>query len=90
KTNDIEVYMKAQDQYRELASCSNCLEWQSVRLDIKYDEKGSRNYVHTLNSTVIPTERALVAITENYLNDGGNITVPEALVPYMNGKRQIG
>ncbi|MDE1868413.1 MAG: serine--tRNA ligase [Candidatus Micrarchaeota archaeon] len=90
KTNDIEVYMKAQDTYRELASCSNCLEWQSVRLDIKYDEKGSRNYVHTLNSTVIPTERALVAITENYLNDGGTITVPEALVPYMNGKRQIG
>lgn len=90
RKNDVEVYMKGQGKYRELTSCSNCTDWQSVRLDIKYDEKGERRYVHTLNSTALPTTRTLVAIVENYYNEADNsITIPDVLVPYM-GKSKIG
>jgi seryl-tRNA synthetase len=89
RKNDIEVYLQGQKRYREAVSCSNCTDWQSVRLDIKYDEGGERGYVHTLNSTILATERMLVAIAENYYNsEDGTITVPEALVPYM-GKERI-
>lgn len=89
RKNDIELYLYGQKTYREIASCSNCTDWQSVRLDIKYDDKNERKYVHTLNCTAIPTTRALVAITENFVNEDGTITVPDALVPYM-GKKKIG
>ncbi|MDE1833629.1 MAG: serine--tRNA ligase [Candidatus Micrarchaeota archaeon] len=89
KSYDIEVYMPSSGEYRELTSCSNFTDWQSMRLDIKYDEAGERQYVHALNATAIPTSRALVFIAENYLNSDGSITVPEALVPYM-GKSRIG
>ena len=83
KKNDIEAYMPSQGRYREVVSCSNCTDWQAMRLDIKYDDKDGRHYVHTLNSTAIATTRTMVAIIENYLNDDGSITVPKALVPYM-------
>lgn len=89
RKNDLEIYMYGQKKYRELCSCSNCTDWQSVRLDIKYDDKNERNYVHTLNSTLLPTTRTMVAIAENYLNENGTITIPDALVPYM-GKKTIG
>ncbi len=89
KKYDLEAYLPGQDAYREMVSCSNCTDWQSLRLNIKYDEKGERNYVHTLNSTAIATNRTIVAIVENYYNEDGTITVPEALVPYM-GKSRIG
>ncbi len=89
RKNDVEVYMYGQKKYREICSCSNCTDWQSVRLDIKYEEKGERKYAHTLNSTLIPTTRTLVAIAENYLNEDGTITIPDVLVPYM-GKDTIG
>ena len=89
RKNDIEVWMPSQKDYREVVSCSNCTDWQSIRLDIKYDEKGERKYAHTLNSTAVATTRTLVAIVENYSNDDGTITVPDALVPYM-GKSVIG
>ncbi len=89
KKYDLEAYMPAQGRYREMVSCSNCTDWQSMRLDIKYDEGGERKYVHTLNSTAIATNRTMVAIVENYLNDDGTITVPDALVPFM-GKDRIG
>ncbi len=89
KKYDLEAYMPAQGRYREMVSCSNCTDWQSMRLDIKYDEGGERKYVHTLNSTAIATNRTMVAIAENYLNEDGTITVPDALVPYM-GKDRIG
>ncbi len=92
KKNDIEAYMPGQGKYREVVSCSNCTDWQSLRLDIKYDENGERKYAHTLNSTAIATTRAIVAIVENYYNGDGTITVPKALVPYMHkdmiGKKQ--
>jgi seryl-tRNA synthetase len=89
KKNDVEGWFPSQGQYRELTSASNCTDWQSMRLDIKYDEGNERKYVHTLNATGIAIERALAAIVENYYNDDGTITVPEVLVPYM-GKRKIG
>jgi seryl-tRNA synthetase len=89
KKIDIEAYMPSQGTYREVVSCSNCTDWQSLRLNIRYDEDGERRFVHTLNSTAVATTRTIVAIIENYANDDGTITVPEALVPYM-GKRIIG
>ncbi len=89
KKVDIEGWMPSQNAYRELTSCSNCTDWQSARLNIKYDEKGERKYVHTLNATAVATTRTLVAIVENYVNGDGSITVPDVLVPYM-GKSQIG
>jgi len=89
KKYDLEVYMPTSGKYRELVSCSNCTDWQSMRLDIKYDEGGERKYAYTLNSTASGSiERAMVAIVENYLNDDGTITVPDVLVPYM-GKSKI-
>lgn len=84
RKNDIETYMYHQKAYRELCSCSNCTDWQSVRLDIKYEDKGERKYVHTLNSTLLATTRVLAAIAENCLGEDGTISIPEALVPYMN------
>lgn len=90
RKNDLEAYMPAQQEYREMVSCSNCTDWQALRLNVKYDDsQGKRQYAHTLNSTAIATNRTLVAIVENYYNDDGTITVPEALVKYM-GKSRIG
>ncbi|MGC8699849.1 MAG: serine--tRNA ligase [Candidatus Micrarchaeia archaeon] len=89
KKYDLEAYLPVQNRYGEMCSCSNCTDWQSLRLDIKYDEKNERKYVHTLNATAVATERAIVAIIENYANEDGTITVPDVLVPYM-GKRKIG
>jgi seryl-tRNA synthetase len=89
KTVDFECYFPGQKAYRELGSCSTAGVWQSMRLDIKYDEKGERRYVHTLNNTAISAERTLACIVENYVNKDGTIAVPEVLVPYM-GKSRIG
>jgi seryl-tRNA synthetase len=89
KKVDLEAWMPSQQAYREVTSASNCTDWQSSRLDIKYDEKGVRKYAHTLNATAIATNRTIVAIVENYTNPDGTITIPEVLVPYM-GKSKIG
>ena len=89
KKYDIEAYMPAQNEYKEVTSCSNCTDWQSLRLDIKYDEGGERKYAHTLNATGISANRAMVAIVENYAMENGKIRVPDALVKYM-GKDVIG
>jgi len=83
---DIEGWMARQGDYKELASCSNCTEWQSRRLGIRYQDKGSLRYVHTLNNTAIATSRALVAILENYQQLDGTVLVPKVLVPLMGGK----
>lgn len=88
KKYDLEAFMPAQGKYREMVSCSNCTDWQSLRLDIKYDKSGERKYVHTLNSTAIAVERAIVAIVENYAENNGTITIPDVLVKYM-GKDRI-
>jgi len=90
KKYDIEVWMPREQKYREVTSCSNCTSYQAVRLNIKYDENGERNYIHTLNSTAIATSRVLRAILENYYNEDGTVSVPEVLQPFMMGKKVIG
>lgn len=89
KTIDFEVWFPSQGAYRELASCSTAKDWQSVRLDMKYDEKNERKYVYTLNNTAISATRTTACLVENYANADGTITVPDVLVPYM-GKSRIG
>jgi seryl-tRNA synthetase len=89
KKYDLEVWMPAQNKYREIISCSNCTDYQSRRLNIKYKEKEGtppKGFVHTLNSTALATGRTIVAILENYQQEDGSIIVPEALRKYMGGK----
>lgn len=82
KTYDIEVWFPAQKAYRETASCSNCLSYQAVRTNIRYQKNKEREYVHTLNSTMVPTSRIIVAIIENFQNKDGSISIPKALQKY--------
>ncbi len=89
KKYDIEVYMPGQDKFREIVSGSNCSDWQSLRLNIKYDEEGKRSYVHTLNCTGIATTRIILGIVENNLTKDNRIKIPHVLIPYMNGKTEI-
>ena len=91
KTFDIEAWLPGQDNYRELVSCSNCTDFQSRRLGIKYRNKPHEESVltHTLNSTLTATERTLVAILENFQNEDGSITIPKVLRTYMNDQKEI-
>ncbi|MBI0022952.1 serine--tRNA ligase [Lactobacillus sp. W8172] len=90
KTYDLEVWMPAQDKYREISSCSNCTDFQARRAQIRYrDEDGKLHLAHTLNGSGLAVGRTVAAILENYQNEDGTVTVPEALVPYMNGKTKI-
>ena len=92
KKYDIEAWMPAQNAYREIVSCSNCTDYQARRLNIKYREKegeAPKGFVHTLNSTALATGRTIVAILENYQQEDGSITVPEALRKYMGGTEKI-
>ena len=90
KKYDLEAWMPAQDQYREVTSCSNVWSFQSRRLGIRYrKEDGSLDYVHTLNGTVIAFSRCLIAIMENYQNADMTVTIPEVLRNYMGGKERI-
>lgn len=90
KKYDLEAWMPAQGSFREMVSCSNCTDYQSRRLMIRYKEKQSSEpaLVHTLNSTAVTT-RALVAVVENYQESDGSIVVPKPLVPYMGGREKI-
>jgi seryl-tRNA synthetase len=92
KTYDIEAWMSGQNAYREIVSCSNCLEYQARRLGIRFRDKTSEDtrLVHTLNSTLVATERTMVAILENYQTPEGTIEVPRVLQKYMGGIREIG
>jgi seryl-tRNA synthetase len=92
KKYDLEVWMPAQERYREVVSCSNCTDYQARRLNIRYREAPhveETRYVHTLNSTAIATERTIVAIIENYQRRDGSVEIPEVLHPYMRGKTII-
>ncbi len=92
KKYDIEVWMPREERYREVVSCSNCTAYQAVRLNIKVRDPvdfTSKRYVHTLNSTAIATSRAIRAILENYQNEDGSVTIPEALRPYLYGKETL-
>jgi seryl-tRNA synthetase len=86
KKYDIEVWMPSQGRYREIVSCSNCTDWQSYRLNIRYaEEKGkpSKGFVHTLNSTAIATSRAITAIIENFQLEDGRVEIPDVLKKYL-------
>ncbi len=85
KKLDIEVWMPGQNRYREVVSCSNCTDYQSRRLRIKYREQEGKppiGFVHTLNSTAITTTRPIIAILENFQQKDGSIKIPKALVKY--------
>jgi seryl-tRNA synthetase len=92
KTYDIEVWLPGQQKYREISSCSNMWDFQARRMQARWrnPETGKPELAHTLNGSGLAVGRTLVAILENYQNADGTVTVPEALVPYMGGKTQIG
>ncbi|AEB30808.1 serine--tRNA ligase [Carnobacterium sp. 17-4] len=86
KTYDIEVWFPSQDTYREISSCSNCLDFQARRAKIRYrDSKGKIEFVHTLNGSGLAVGRTVAAILENYQQLDGSILVPTILIPYMDG-----
>ena len=90
KTYDLEVWMPAQDKYREISSCSNCTDFQARRAQIRYrDENGKLHLAHTLNGSGLAVGRTVAAILENYQNEDGSVTVPEVLRPYMHGMKVI-
>ncbi|GCF88810.1 MULTISPECIES: serine--tRNA ligase [unclassified Shewanella] len=92
KTYDIEVWLPAQNTYREISSCSNMKDFQARRMQARYRVKADNKpaLLHTLNGSGLAVGRTLVAILENYQNADGSITVPEVLRPYMGGLTQIG
>lgn len=89
KTYDIEVWIPSENTYREISSCSTCGQFQARRMSAKYKEGKEKDFVVTLNGSGLAVGRTLVAILENYQNEDGSVTIPEALVPYMRGKRVI-
>ncbi len=91
KKYDLEAWLPGQGKYREMASCSNCTSYQAVRSKIRYREKPNEptKYLHTLNSTLVATERAIVAILENFQRPDGMIEIPLVLEKYMGGQEVI-
>jgi len=89
KKYDLECWMPAQDAYREVVSCSNCTDYQARRLKIRYKTSEGNKAVHTINSTIVATSRALVAILENYQTKDGMVEIPKALRPYMGGLKKL-
>lgn len=90
KTYDLEVWLPAQKTYREISSCSNCVDFQARRADIRFKPKGGKAaFVHTLNGSGLPTGRSVAAILENGQQKDGSVILPKALVPYMDGVESI-
>jgi seryl-tRNA synthetase len=91
KTYDIEAWFPGQSNYRELVSCSNCLDYQARRLRIRFRDNvnDQTRLVHTLNSTLVATERTMVSLIENYQTDAGTIEVPDILRKYMGDIKEI-
>ena len=91
KTYDIEAWMAGQNAYREIVSCSNCLDYQARRLKIRFRDKTNEDtqYVHTLNSTLIATTRVMVSIMENFQTGDGHIRIPKVLQSYMGDQKEI-
>ena len=85
KTYDIEAWMSGQNAYREIVSCSNCLDYQSRRLKIRFREKSNEDtkYIHTLNSTLVAIERTMVSILENNQTKDGHVEIPKVLQKYF-------
>ena len=90
KTYDIEVWLPAQNTYREISSCSNFEAFQARRMQARYrNEKNKPELAHTLNGSGLAVGRTLVAILENYQNADGSVSVPTVLRPYMGGLEKI-
>jgi seryl-tRNA synthetase len=91
KTYDIEAWMPGQSAYREIVSCSNCTDYQARRLGIRFKDKTNEEtrLVHTLNSTLVATERTMVSIMENYQTSNGEIEIPDTLRKYMGDMKKI-
>lgn len=90
KTYDLEVWVPSEGRYREISSCSNCRDFQSLRADVKMETpSGSVVYPHMLNGSGLPTGRTLLAIMENYQQEDGSILIPHVLRPYMNQQEYI-
>ena len=87
KTYDLEVWLPGQNAYREISSCSNCGDFQARRMNARYRPEGQKGteFVHTLNGSGLAVGRTLVAVLENYQQEDGSVTVPDALRPYMGG-----
>ncbi|MBU7216725.1 serine--tRNA ligase [Staphylococcus gallinarum] len=91
KTFDLEVWLPSYNDYKEISSCSNITDFQARRANIRFkrDKNAKPELVHTLNGSGLAVGRTFAAIVENYQNEDGSVTVPEALVPYMGGKTVI-
>lgn len=91
KTYDVEVWLPGQNTYREISSCSNCVDFQARRANIRFRPKGGGKpeFVHTLNGSGLPTGRSMVAVIENYQQEDGSIVIPRVLRPYMGGLEVI-
>ncbi|MCU0238757.1 MAG: serine--tRNA ligase [Pyrinomonadaceae bacterium] len=91
KTYDIEVWLPSQNTYREISSCSNCGDFQSRRMSMKFKRAGNAKteFPHTLNGSGLAVGRTWIAILENYQQADGSILIPEVLQPYMNGLEKI-
>ncbi len=89
KTYDIEVWLPGQNAYREISSCSNCMDFQARRANLRYrpDSRSKPRFVHTLNGSGLAVGRTLIAILENYQQADGTVVVPEALRPYVGFER---
>lgn len=92
KTYDLEVWVPAQNTYREISSCSNCMDFQARRMQARFRRKGEKKpeLVHTLNGSGLAVGRTLVAILENYQQADGRIKIPEVLRKYMNNAEYLG
>ncbi|MCO4325471.1 serine--tRNA ligase [Staphylococcus agnetis] len=91
KTYDLEVWLPSYNDYKEISSCSNCVDFQARRANIRFkrDKDAKPEYAHTLNGSGLAVGRTFAAIIENYQNEDGSVTVPEALVPFMGGQTVI-
>jgi len=91
KTYDLEVWLPSYNDYKEISSCSNCTDFQARRANIRFkrDNSAKPELAHTLNGSGLAVGRTFAAIVENYQNEDGTITIPEALVPFMGGKTKI-
>ncbi len=90
RTHDLEVWLPAQNTYREISSVSNCEAFQARRLQARFKNAAGKNeLVHTLNGSGLAVGRTLVAVLENYQNQDGSVTVPEALRPYLGGLERL-
>jgi seryl-tRNA synthetase len=90
KTYDLEVWLPAQNTYREISSCSNCEAFQARRMQARFrNAQGKTEYVHTLNGSGLAVGRTLVAVLENFQRADGSIELPQVLWPYLGGLQEL-